>query len=298
MSLPPVISGFPDLPVSVTVVFRGLLTLCFQGAKSCEVGVLKEFFAGQEHDLVFRKWIKSPDCPSGPDLSYPRPSSSFELRVNNPHPSADGVFIIGGATFDRTGAGNHPNDFRWMIDFESDLYDTPVPKIPDKVTPRLTINKGVFYAHHTTLTGFNAHPSGGSGAVKLGGGSIAEVMAARIYLDAGGSVDVVIDGSTVDTLRQATGLEYQIDVFNLCDPSSHAACRYLPAHPSDKRMRNDFYMYYNAINLTGGLEEYQLMAVFPTQDSDITGICRIEKEHGTDPAPCGPSGFGQSGSFG
>ena len=305
MSQPPRKSAFPTAPVSVTVVFRGLLTFCFDGATGCEAGVLQTdpFFPGQEHDLTFRKWTKAMGrCPSDPDPLpiYPKPLSSFELRVNGSIPEVNGVFVLERDPFIRVGTGNHPNDFRWMIDFESDLYDVQVPKIPGRVGPRLTIDRGVFYTHHTTLTKFNAHPSTGSGQVKLRGGSIAEVMAARIYLDAGGSVDVIVDGQLVDTLRQGPGLEYQIDVFNLCSRSSHPDCDYLPAHPTDKTKRNDFYMYYNTINThlrSGGVEEYHLMAVIPTSDSEIRGICKRAPEFGTDPAPCGPVGFRQTFPF-
>jgi len=295
MPLPPMIQLLP--PSAVTVVFRGLLTFCFNGGTSCEVGVLNEFFTGQEHDFLFRKWIKSPQCPREPKI-FNKPVNTFELRVNKPLPGFDGVFFFGQNPFVRTGASNHRNDFRWMIDFESDLYSAPVPKKTGKITPRLGINKGVFYTHQKTLSKFNGVPSSGSGQIKLGGGSVAEVMAANIYLAAGGFVEIIIDGVPVDTLSPTTGTSFQVDVFNLCDPSPHPACDFLPAHPTDKRKRNDFYMYYNAVDLSGGLEEYQLMAVLPpAQATPITGICTRPGEHSTDPAPCGPAGFGQTFPF-
>ena len=314
MPLPTRLSDFPALPLAVTVVFRGLLTFCFDGPNNCEVGVLNinTIEPTQPHDLAFRKWIKTgvptPVCPANaePARVYPTPANTFELRVNGPHPSVNGVFFIGGNSFNRAAINNHPQDLRWMIDFEStDIHNFVVPKFGNRVTPRLTINKGVFYTHHTTLTKFVALPSSGSGDPKILG-SIAEVMAARIYLDASGSVDVIIDGNTEETLSPAAG-EHQIDVFNLCNPATHAGCRYLAAHPTDKKRRNDFYLYYEAINRTGvdengnpvpPVEEFQLMASFPTVDSTITGICRRIGESGTDPAPCGPGGFGGTFPFG
>ncbi len=224
------------------------------------------------------------------------PKTSFELVVNKPHPDADGVFRIGKDPFERPKETNHPQDLRWMIDFERDLYTTVVPKNKTKVSPRLTMKKGVFYTHHKTLAKFNAVPANGVGAVKLGGGSVAEVIAARIFLASGGTVNVYIDGTKVNTLDPATGLEFQIDVYNLCDPSSHPLCDYIPAHPTDKKKRNDFFMYYNAIPLARGMQEFHLMPVLPLPEEDppITGICKRADEHGTDPAPCGGTGYGQT----
>lgn len=297
MPLPPLLPAFPVLPVSVTVVFRGLLTFCFDGTRY-EVGVLNDDATGPGHDLLFRKWIKPVGGPCTTPTPYDTPATSFELRVNKAEPSVDRIYIIGNSTFSRTTpAGNHPNDFRWMIDFDLELHPSisPVPKIPARVSPRLTINKGVFYTHHKTNTKFNAHHAQGTPVKPLD--SVAEVMAARIYLAVGGSVDVVIDGAVKDTLPQTTGIEYQIDVFNLCDPSPNPQCRYVSGHPTDRTRRNDFFMYYNALSIGAG-DQFHLMAVHPTADSEITGICRVDGEHGTDPAPCGGGGFGGSGGFG
>lgn len=300
MSLPPMLSNFPPSPPSVTVIFRGLLTFCFDGGNACEVGVVNDFETGQEHELVFRKWVRStlPRCPPGSTL-YPKPTNSFELRINNPLPSVNEVYIIGKDPFNRLSAATHSNDFRWMIDFESELYgdfSVPVGKIPAKVKPRLTINKGIFYTHHKTLTKFNAVPADGKGTIHLGGSSIAEVMAARIYLDVGGSVDVIIDDTQVDTLSQTSGTEYQLDVFNLCND---ADCDYLPAHPTDEKKRNDFHTYYRVISLSTGMDVHHLMAVLPIpgQPNPIIDICSPPPETGSDPAPCGCAGFGKSQTF-
>jgi hypothetical protein len=217
-------------------------------------------------------------------------------RVNGAAPQADGIFIIGTNPFNRTAAtGNHAQDFRWMIDIENDIHPFPVPKHSNRVRPRLTINKGIFYTHHKTNTRFNAHHVQGVPVRPLA--SVAEVMAARIYLAATGSVDVVIDGEIEDSLPQVAGVQYQLDVFNLCDPSAHPVCDFRPGHPRDERRRNDFFMYYNAISIPPG-DQFHLIAAHPTQTSEITGICLGDGEHGTDPAPCGPSGFGRSDTFG
>jgi hypothetical protein len=296
MPLPP-LADFPTAPVAVTVVFRGLLTFCFDGKNLCEVGVFKSFPTGHEHNLVFRKWEKKDGkCPAEPAMVYAMPTSKFELVVNKPLPAVDGVFIKGKDPFDRLKSTSDPQDFRWMVDFEKDLYPTaPVNKDGTKVSPRLIMKKGIFYTHQKTLNTFNGVPSTGVGDVRLGGGSVAEVTAARIYLDTGGSVDVFIDNVKVDTLTPAANLEFQIDVYNLCDPSTHPLCEYIPAHPSEKEKRNDFFIYYRAITLGAGEPEYHLMPVLPLKgDNPITGICQRAGEESSDPAPCAGTGYGQT----
>lgn len=123
MPLPPLLPDFPSPLAAVTVIFRGLLTFCFDSTR-CEVGVLNNlaFEPGQEHNLVFRKWVNSPAGPCQGPTVYTTPTSSFELRVNGALPGADGLFIIGRNPFERAGSGNLDNDFRWMIDFEKDIH--------------------------------------------------------------------------------------------------------------------------------------------------------------------------------
>lgn len=160
----------------------------------------------------------------------------------------------------------------------------------------MKINKGVFYTHHKTLTQFNAHHALGLPVKQLG--SVAEVMAARIFLGPGGSVEVFINGGAapVDTLQPTAGVSFQLDVLNLCLPDL-TGCEYRPGHPTDPKKRNDFFTYYNAIDKEED-QRFHLMAVHPILQSNITGICRVADEHGTDPAPCGPTGYGGSGGFG
>ncbi len=74
MPLPPMIPDFPATPSAVTVVFRGLLTFCFDQKNLCEVGVINEFEAKMEHNLVFRKWEKKDGaCPAEPKKIYDKP---------------------------------------------------------------------------------------------------------------------------------------------------------------------------------------------------------------------------------
>jgi hypothetical protein len=276
-----------------------LLTFCFDGKNLCEIGVFKDSPAGHEHSLVFRKWEKvNGVCPKEPTKEYKTPTKDFELVVNKPHPDADGVFIKGRDPFDRLKPASDPEDFRWMIDFDRELYPlahSHIVKDAAGVSPRLKMRKGIFYTHQKTVNLFNAVPSTGDpDDIKLGGSSIAMVTAARIYLDMGGSVEVHIDGTLVDTLEPTANLEYQLDVYNLCDPIAHPLCDYKPAHPTDKQKRNDFFVYYRALALPPGQPEYHLMAVLPPKkDVPIKGICQRDKEFSSDPAPCGGTGYGE-----
>lgn len=294
---------FPTARPSATVILRGLLTLCFDGSTSCEVGVFNASPVFQPHNFVFRMWKKTspgsggdPVCPTEPTKVYATPLESFELRVVKPQAGFNDVRVFQRDPFDRTGSGNHDRDYRWIVDFEVDLYDRVVPKDPGKVKPRMQINAALFYTLHKTSTRFNAHPADGAGPVKMLG-NVAEIVAANIYLDAGGRIEVRIDGQLVDTLDQLTGVEYQIDVLNLCDPS-HSGCVFLPGHPSDRKRRNDFFQYFSALKLQmASLVERELVAVPPFQDS-VADICRRPDEQTTDPAPCGPGGYGGSSTFG
>ena len=284
---------FPPDPVSVKVVFRGLLNLFFDSNRSCRVGVFNDSPGTQPHSLEFRRWTKDEkgDCPAAPTVTYPTPVTKFELRVTGSIDSIDGVYVFGGTSFDRTAtSGNEAQDYRWILDFEVDLYPKVLTKLPDELGPRLTINNGMFYTLRKTNTGFNGHFANGALPVKSLG-NMADITAANIYLKPTGFVEVFIDDdpTPVDTLRPDR--EHQIDVYNLC-----RTCDFLPAHPSDKTERSDLYLYYEALNLDDTDDiEYEFLAIHPFQDGNAVDLCELDS-HGTDPAPCGPSGYGRSSS--
>jgi hypothetical protein len=185
-----------------------------------------------------------------------------------------------------------------MIDFERDVYPGGVgAKNPSPLRPGVKISNGLFYTLHKTDSQFVLHPPASSGKPDKELGSVAEVVAANIYLQTGGSV-TLSGGPFVlpQPLIALPGLTYQIDITNNCNRAK-TGCNYNKS-ANTKEERNDFYLYYETFTLPANEPEYELICTMPKRPRKDIGIC-VERHTErailmTDDAPCGAVGFGQS----
>jgi hypothetical protein len=195
--------------------------------------------------------------------------------------------------FNRFGPMNDPRDFNWALDFEGpDFYNVPLDKNPNTLRPRVIIKNGLFYTFHKTMNRFLASPAS-IVAPDRPLNTVGEIIAVNIYLNAGGYVELIIDGHAVDRFDQSASFTHQVDVLNRCDQLL-PGCQYDPLAGSAS-LRNDFYLYYNSFNRPASQDQYNLITIPPilmgTPPSDL---CRRSPTDTTDPAPCGPVVFGKS----
>lgn len=285
---------FPNETPTVVILLKGLLTFCFGGNLSCEVGLNNQSPVGQEHKLKIELWRKTPACPPVPEvITDVSPRIDIDIDVQSPE-VLDGVYVYEPTPltpFVRLPASDE-RDFRWVLDLEGpDLYNVHLPKVRAHVRPSININNGLFYTRQKTQSQFVLFSSAGSTLI----GSVASLVAVNIYLAPGGQVDLTIDRGTSVPLRPAApDHTFQVDISYDC-VAHH--CGYLPGNPT-KETRNDFYLNHRAFTLPGSLDEKQLICTFEQQGNPDLSLCRRATTFTdtSDPAPCMGTTFGQSSS--
>jgi hypothetical protein len=257
---------------SATIYFDGLLCLCFDGNKECTVGVNTH---KPSHVLNFGIWRKS-DCRQ---IEIAIPEGRQEIEINVINPVDDGVYVYDPAL------GTPPIEHRdsyveYCLDMEGPkVHGKPLEKNPDALWPRFRINNGLFCAYKTSLSQFRFE-RGGIRVRDLG--PIALALAADIFLSPGGSIEFLMDGSSILARPLTDGDEYEIAITNLCTG------RGCGADPADAgilpSIGNDFHLYYDAVVVPPG-EQLDLVNIAPAGSSGPTPLGRCISE-----GPRGPFG--------
>jgi hypothetical protein len=293
-------SVIQEIPPSVIVVFRGLLTFCFSGNQNCEVGINNHAHglpAPQTHRLNIKLWRRrGVTCEEIP-MTFPTPTSGIDLQVRNPA-ELDGVYVHQHRPkdpFDRiTTSAEFDRDIRWMFDMEGlGLHDRRLEKNRARLRPSLNIDNGIFYTRQKTSSTFVLF----EGGIQRPIGPVAKLIAANIYLNDRGAVDLKVNGPTVVTLVKEPDTIFQIDFTNDCSlPGIH--CGYDPGNMT-KETRNDFYLHYETFTRPAG-KEFELRIDTrrsPVRDPGLCGTISDEGVETTDPAPCMGVLFGQTPSL-
>jgi hypothetical protein len=197
-------------------------------------------------------------------IGNPKNIEGIQIDVNNARAGTEGVYVFEHGDFKKPPedqSGNHPNDWRWVLDFEQEpFYPRGIQLNPDTVNPVVSINHGLFYTLLKTTSTFELLRGGGT---PMPIGNVAQYLGANIYLEPNGEVKLTIRysfprPSKTVTLRKAANTCYQIDITNDCFKGGDH-CRFeKPDHPTDKRKRNDFYLYYDCFDVPNGSEEIEL----------------------------------------
>jgi len=292
-------TGKPNL----LVVLRGLSLLAFDGRKRCEIGAVKLPDKIQErmpHNFGIRIW-NADKCKDDPiPILLPVTRDRFEINVSPPAVH-DGIFIFKPTTRD-------PRDYSAVPDFEDEKFygdvlgGRPLDKIPTVMTPRVLINNGLVYCHRITKTKFKSQPEGGG--PEKHPDSMADIVAIGVFLKTGGKIKLKnegddiklkIDGKEISEIT--SDIHIQVDVLNRCDKSKDD-CKHR-AGSLIKERRNDFFLYYLAFKKPSRQPELMLRAKPPFEkEEELEGICHLIGEDTSDPAPCGPGGFGNSTGLG
>lgn len=285
-------------PPSVRLVFHGLSAFWIAG-NVCKVG----FHRSPQHPLTIVAYRKSAfKCVE--EKRWDKVNTAFSLSTINPDPDVPKALFYqpGGSDIERP--DRDPEDFRWVLDFESkDLYGKTLNKDLQNVYDRqIEVTNAIFYTLKKTASTFAAITPDGS---PIPGhtlpikylGNVAQVIAANIYLAERGKVTLTVGNEPpVDIpLGEIHFLNPCMDGENKCEFTATAG---------PKEQRNDFYRHYEAIKLAAD-PELQLVILERRDATPLQGICSTQQKlamhtqklpmHGNDEAPCSGSGFGGGG---
>jgi hypothetical protein len=284
--------AFPLAEPTVRIIFHGLFCFFFDRKDDCFVGTHNTTqqsghpHTTHPHDyriIIRQKHGDTIDWeipyPGGNPQSYPR----LNIKVMGsafPGGVEPGVYVYTGPNHDQffREVGNDRRDWRWIIDFEGIVYPGGVSGInAAALRPGIRIDNGLFYTFHKTLSNYDLVAEGSGTSITLN--NVADIMAANIYLAAGGSVRVTGGPVGERTLNFEEGRTYEIDILNLCDGHAHEACHYEPTH-LDKQRRNDFFLYYDTFDASQNRPEYLLinrMDVIPADDDTPCGAVAFDQ---------------------
>ncbi|HVG19299.1 MAG TPA: hypothetical protein VNI02_09605 [Blastocatellia bacterium] len=318
------ISELPPNP-TVTVIFHGLQCFYFDGKeKPCMVGLHNRTHGAQgthphRHDLtisVLKETGGTAQPPVMPPHNFhsPKNAGEIDIHVSGEMDFLDGVYVYEKGGFirpdppDDAGNANDTRDWRWVIDFERDVYTAPVSNVDaDAVTPSVAINKAIFSTFSRTESRFSLVPAVAGGSDQELG-RIAHLIAANIYLKPGeGKVVLKIGRRPPITLEAEPNTRYEINITNDCNEGVSPACAFDRGSPRAnnrhlrKEERNDFYLYYDIFDPPVGEPEFELVRTARPPALRIEGLIseKIKDDlMSTDEAPCGGSTNGQSGKPG
>jgi hypothetical protein len=190
------------------------------------------------------------------------------------------------------------NDFRWIVDFESDyLYKSSLTKKKSVYGPVLKIENGIFYTLHKTASTFVARSDDNKYFCDMA--NIADYIAVNVYVKSGG-VELKIN----DDITFPVDVGGEIYFSNHCmNENTNDKCKFYP-HEDEKEKRSDFFLNYKAFDRKG-LPEYHLHLLErhdPTRP-DIECLrqkfakMKPEEITNSDESPCSAAGYGGEGGL-
>jgi hypothetical protein len=300
----------PDNP-DVRIIFDGLLWFLFHGTDECQVGIHNTTQGRSHphpHELNVNLWTitgcntAQPQCTlEAHSIGNPKSIAGISVDVNNSRFDGVHVFQKDDNQFDRLDdQNNHPNDWRWILDFEKEpFYPSGIKLDGTKINPSVSINHGTFYTLHLTSSKYGLLRPNNTLYTQLG--RVPQYMAANIYLNTGGNVVLGIrrplsSASEFRTLQKVPGTCYEIDIQNACFD-----CSFNPSS-SVETARNDFYLYYDTFTQASSRPHFALKRTEAhTPQSLPPGLCfpqdaRVQRKmESNNEAPCGPVGAGGGG---
>jgi hypothetical protein len=321
-------SATEDLPDDphVMLLFEGLLWFMYHGTDECQIGIHNATHGGlfphaHRHDLEIKVWERATTCDPQPNQSCcalkpdvrvnpikigdPRTITGIQIDVNRP--LMEGVYVYQKGPFSRPDfeGKNDPADWRWLIDFDKDLYHPQGIRLnPRYVNPGIWINSGTFFTLAKTTYNFDLHPDSGT---DIPMGNVALIAGGAIALQPGGNVRLTIrraypDDPTIITLPYDADKRFQIDIRNACVNGAGKRCT-RDDYGSDA---NDFYLYNNTFTRPSGTRRYVLRRrerrpkqLAYDRPHTTRKTCFDPEDYETvksnNEAPCGPVGAGYGG---
>lgn len=260
--------------------------------RACDVGFHSRGDSTHRHRLsiaAYDQAYSSERCHSAyttdPDPASHVNVERIALIVNPNDVSTRDARFKNGVYFFQPGNGEpaarrhleHPKDFRWLIDFESDyLYgkflpanDKKLPKVPEVYRPAFSIPYGLFYTLHRSGSTFRSQTKKGEYVSDLG--PVADLIAANVYLQPDAAITLQVNGTT--TRVQAPG---EIYFYNICYRNTDyiLGCETEPHNLDEKEKRSDFFLNYRAFR-RGSAREYELFLAenLEPENDDLDLVC-------------------------
>lgn len=317
----------------VKLIFYGLMGFSSRGADpnySCDVGIHRHGDSTHHHWLSIHAYeqIMGGECRKVypcPPKPLPCPStteatekiSKLDLYISEPDEEVKQVYFYQPGTIASRDDLVDPQDFRWIIDFDSDyLYgkdfgNATTPKVRKKskaYAPKFNVTSGVFYTLRKTSSTFRAQSAKGDFVSDLS--NVADVLAANIYLKPSGSVRLTINDMPY-TIHPPAEIYFINECFQ--DKKRKYYCHAEPHNIKEKKKRNDFYLNYENFELDDK-PEFELFLLHGGTQTDAKVACarNLLRSHEssahnplksdeyiffTDEAPCAAAGYGAGGGL-
>jgi hypothetical protein len=296
----------------VKLVFYGLSGFepIEKGSKHwCEIGFFSKAYNGHIHDLSIYAYTEVGGSSTRVyDSRKPKEQIALiEFKVEKPDSEFNEVYFFQPGEVENRSDLRHRNDFRWIIDLESDyaygslLGSDKLDRDKSFYTPNFNVESGLFYTMRRTASIFEIKSDDQTRKSTLG--RVADVVGANIYVEPETDVILTINGNDANPYRvKAPGEIYFV---NTCTKNSNR-CKFPYPKGSKKEERNDFYLHYKAIDLKGKPElglyqierpDYEKIDVKCSHDipaSKLTDRQHFEEAMSSDESPCSASGFGNS----
>jgi hypothetical protein len=290
---------FPNVPPTVRINFHGLFSF-FLDDKKCFAGThnttRRPGHPHTDHPHEYGVTIEQKDAgipteirPYMVNTGSPLDVPALDFKVTGsafPGGVAPGVYVYTGprhAQFNRDDDDDE-RDWRWMIDFEDRVYPEGVQGVIwEAIQPGITIDNGLFHTYLRTDSQFDLVPEGGGADIPLN--SIAQQVAANIYLAPGGTVQLTGGPVGNRVLTHEKNRTYEVYISNLCNGKNNASCDY-DSNAGTKKGRNDFFLHYETFNRPLARPEYMLIKRADSMNKLLAELFIM------DDAPCGSVGYG------
>jgi hypothetical protein len=247
-------------PPTIDIIFEGLFLLCFSAPDSsgigaeCQAGLIA---TALDHELL----ISVEETIPGPQPKLTQ-FNNYTMRIGRALLAIAGEIKFNfkvakpGVTrknyvpgkLDRSTPSVDPENFGWIIDLENnEMYGKHFDIVPGVVAPVLRFNAGEFYTNSITP---DPYIKTVGGKIKSNFGHVAEVIGARLDLNAGEDLYIEIGGGNFRFSRAANAT-YVIRLSYVCPKFSNAADDELPQ--SSARFgpppsgRSDLQYFYHAL---------------------------------------------------
>jgi hypothetical protein len=286
----------------VKLIFEGLTGFARRlnsGKTECDVGFHSKGDSPISHHLsidAYSNVVDADNC-AGSRRFDQRRIEVIELTVADP--DIDQAYFYQRGSACTRGELAYDEDFRWIIDFESDyLYrkhlsaNSHLELRENVYSPVLNVKHGIFYTLQKTSSTFLARSEDGNNYVYMSNAPY--IMAANVYVKSG-SVTLKVDDVTFPI--QPPG---EIYFKNHCIKGSTPCHEFFNPNHTDKKKRSDFFLNYKAFDRKGH-SEYQLHLLdSKDQIQPPNVICErsrftsmnFEEKKSNDESPCSAAGYG------
>jgi hypothetical protein len=260
--------GLDHSQAFVRISFDGLIGFCIcrRDDYRCEMGMVQ----AEDHDPLMSITMIHPNGTKTRIFKDRRLLRHEPIRIEALTPVKKGVSIFKGSVFDAPADHGDPEDFRWVMDLQGDLFHKEHLKLKqgtgdELLRPKITIPHGIFYTQDKTAVQFERFKLPNQNPVPIG--KVADRVGADILSnfekDNEGKDNKIVRvtiGEWETLLKfkidETMGYTYKIRITNLCRRSGGG-----PSCPDE----SDFTQYYKVATDDDDIK-YDVKPIFPQGD--------------------------------